>query len=364
MKNTLNDLWEILSEQGLIDNPEIDISDKILIAINIQEVREILDINDVIISDLSDTLDVQNNGRLYAIRMDLNTHVDNHKKFVVASLILKGVLNGNLPNSVIDTLIDGGNFNSAKALKFYCERFGMKGIYIMSKLFPQDILNLLQSETFSIMLAPDRFANRREVEFYEYLFELMKKQEFRKNKYCLWHAKHGGNVTKWLGEVIIASITEKPDFIVSCLGAGSTLEGIQIPVKHKFRSKIIIPEHFQSQLFAKTGILTTFLPSNGEPLFRNEFREVSGVPHMVIGPHYDEINPLISKSTISQIDEVIVYQQSNWQKVEHDLKQQGISVGNSSAANLVCSKYIADSGKIVLTIIFEPQRQFYVNAQV
>jgi len=362
MKNTLINLRKILSEHGLIDNPKIDISDKILIAIKIQAVREMLDINDVIISDLSNTLDIQNNGRLYAIRMDLNTHVDNHKKFVVASLILKGVLNGNLPNPEVDTLIDGGNFNSAKALKFYCERFGMKGIYIMSKLFPQDILNLLQNESFSIMLAPDRFANRREVEFYEYLFGLMKKHDFRKNKYCLWHAKHGGNVTKWLGGVIIAGITEKPDFIVSCLGAGSTLEGVQIPVKEKFGSKIIIPEHVQSQLFAKTGIPTTFLPSKGESLFQNEFREVAGVPHMVIGPHYDEINPLITKNTIQQIDEVIVYQQSDWQKIEHDLKQQGISVGNSSAANLACSKYVADNGKFVLTIIFEPQRQFYVNA--
>ena len=224
-----------------------------------------------------------------------------------------------------------------------------------------NILNLLQTDSFSIMLAPDRFANRREVEFYEYLFELMKKREFRKNKYCLWHAKHGGESTKWLGGVIIESLSVRPDFIVSCLGAGSTLEGIQIPIKEMFDTKIVIPEHTQSQLFAKTGIPTIFLPSDGESLFQNEFRQVPGVPHMVIGPHYDEINPLIPERTIRKIDQVIVYQQSDWQQMEHDLKQRGISVGNSSAANLVCSKFIADSGNVVLTIIFEPQRQFYVN---
>jgi len=353
---------ELLAEHKLSHgfSPE-RIDDRISLAMKIPEVREIFDITTPEITDLSETLEVKNDGKVYAIRMDLNKGVDNHKKYVVASLILRGLLNGSLFQKKIDTLIDGGNFNSAKALRFYCERFGMKGMYVMSRLFPEEILTMLRTDEFSIIQAPARYEKRREVEFYEYLFELIKKSDFRKNKYCLWHAKHGGEATKWLGEEIAGTLPELPEFVVSCLGAGSTLEGIQIPIKEHTGCKIVIPEHGKSQLFARLNPNVSHVETAGIPLSHG-YKFYEGLPHTVIGPHFDEINPLLSEKAIQQIDQVMVYEDVNWQNIASILMSKGLSVGNSSAANIACAKNIADLGHNVLTIIFEPQRSFYVKS--
>ena len=363
IKYSLGRVGELLAEHKLSHGSPEGVNERISSAMKIPEIREMFDVVTPEISDLTDTLEVKNDGKVYAIRMDLNEGVDNHKKFVVASLILRGLLNGSLPKERIDTLIDGGNFNSAKALRFYCERFGMKGMYVMSRIFPEEILAMVRTDNFSIVQAPARYEKRREVEFYEYLFELMKKSDFRKNKYCLWHAKHGGEATKWLGEEIAGTLPESPQYVVSCLGAGSTLEGIQIPIKEHTGCQIVIPEHEKSQLFARVKNQNVSHIETGSVPINSSFRSYEGLPHTVIGPHFDEINPLLSEKSIQQIDQVVIYQDADWQTMESNLMSKGLSVGNSSAANIACAKNLADSGHKVLTIIFEPQRSFYVESE-
>ncbi|MBM2818252.1 MAG: hypothetical protein HW401_842, partial [Parcubacteria group bacterium] len=259
MLNLLDELKDILEKNGLLKK-EISLNESYKRAIKIPEVLKILDLELPTVTDLSETLGLKLIS-VMAIRMDLNKRVDNHKKFVVAGLILRGVLMGLIPNKKRDTLIDGGNFNSASALKFYAKRFGMKGMYVMSYLFPDHIINLLEGKDFTVIKVPhqQKYDKMREREFYEFLYNKMREPEFRKNKFCLWHAKHGGEVEypfgKELAKKIPASISINCS--VSCLGAGSTLEGIQIPIQDLFKEnslsppKIFIAEHELSPLFVK-----------------------------------------------------------------------------------------------------------------
>lgn len=91
----------------------------------------------------------------------------------------------------------------------------------------------------------------------------MRDREFSKNKFCLWHAKYGGMVEYPSGREMAQQIETPIDCTVACLGAGSILEGIQIPVQDVFEEKglpspaIFIAEHDLSPLFTKSiGILT------------------------------------------------------------------------------------------------------------
>lgn len=368
----LKKLKRILDENGLTDKSK-NFEYRYSSALKNHDVREILDLKKYQISNLTDILKIENGGKLYALRMDLNNNVDNHKKPVVAGLILRRVLQGRLPKKGIDTLVDGGNYNSAKALKYYSERFNMKGLYFMSRLFLQkpNIIEKLESSNFQIKIAPLVKNKPIEREFYEYLFQNMKNEKFKENKICLWHAKYGGKAMYPFGMEIAESLTEAPDYIVSCLGAGSTLDGFQLAIQDYYiqngisSPSIILGEHELSPLFAKF-IKTN--PSTGSPkivksdkneISSNYYSRIKGLPHLIIGPHYDEINPFISKQSISRIDEVHQYSSKDCITMQKYLMKNNISIGNSSAANLNVSANIANQGKNVLTIIFEPFREFY-----
>ena len=194
MTNLLEELKNVLEINGLM-RKEISLKESYEKAVKIPEVLKILDLELPPITDLSEILGLEPIS-VMAIRMDLNKNVNNHKKFVIAGLILRGVLIGFIPSKKRDTLIDGGNFNSAQALKFYAKRFGMKGMYIMSYLFPDHIVNLLEGDGFTVIRVPHRhkYDKAREREFYEFLYQKMRETEFGRNKFCLWHAKHGGMV--------------------------------------------------------------------------------------------------------------------------------------------------------------------------
>lgn len=371
MQKSLSELKSILDKENLLDK-NISFEKRYEEAVKNKDVREIFDLDKPKITDLTDILQIENNGRLYVIRMDLNKGVDNHKKPVVAGLILRGVLKGNIPKESIDTLIDGGNFNSAKALKYYTKKLGMKGMYVMSRLFPKHIIDILEAEHFHVIQAPRKYDNAMEKEFYEYLVGLMGNKDFRKNKFCLLHAKYGGKASYPFGIEIAEKLEQAPDYTVSCIGAGSTLEGLQIAIQDYFKEKksekipsIIIGEHELSPLF------TEFIPyrrSQGSlPSVERVIRDADSdfyayhkeLPHIVIGPHYDEINPLLSKKSIDKIDEVVQYSDHDWMTMQKHLENKGISVGNSSAANLNVAANIANEGNNVLTVIFEPFREFY-----
>lgn len=368
MPNLLEELRDILEKKGLMKG-SISLNESYEKAIKIPEVLKIIDLELPSITDLSEILGLEPVSIL-AVRMDLNKNVNNHKKFVVAGLILRGVLLGLIPNKKRDTLIDGGNFNSASALKFYAKRFGMKGVYIMSYLFPDHIVNLLEGDGFTVFRVPHHreYDKMREREFYEFLYNKMCEPEFRKNKFCLWHAKHGGEAGYPFGKELAKKIPTSINCTVSCLGAGSTLEGIQIPVQDFFTENclpaptIFLAEHELSPLFVKImekmEISRDVIPRLAD---KDKARYIrSELPHLVIGPHYDEINPLLSKKSIERIGGVIQYSEADWQATQAVLKNHGLSVGNSSAANISVAWRLAgrDRGYKALTVIFEPCREF------
>jgi cysteine synthase len=367
----LRELKEILIEENLFNKNE-PFENRYALAVKNKKVREILEFENAQISDFTNLLEIKNDGKLFVVREDLTKGVDNHKKSVVGGLILRGVLNGDIPRTGIDTLIDGGNYNSAKALNYYTKNLGMKGMYVMSRLFPEHILKLLRSNHFQIIQAPKVYENALEREFYDFLWSQMKKQDFRSNKYCLWHAKYGGKASYPFGKEIASRLEDVPDYVVSCLGAGSTLEGLQIPIQDYFaekntnkKPKIIVGEHELSPLFSKYLSVDA---SYGSPKVVEEiikdieaesYFSTKELPHLVIGPHYNEINPLLSKASINRIDKIIQYSEHDWMAMQKYLDKKGISAGNSSAANINVATNLANQGNVVLTVIFEPFREFY-----
>lgn len=364
----LYELQGILHESDLLDR-KMPLRARYADAVQNERIREILDLESPPITDLTGMLGIENGGHVYAVRMDLNRGADNHKKPVVAGLILRGVLQGEIPKEGIDTFIDGGIFNSASAVKYYADRFGMKGVYVMSRLFPQHIIDLLESDNFEVIQAPYRYDNAREREFYKHLVELMRNGDFRKNKFWLMHGKYGGEVMYPLGRQISENLKDAPDYAVSGIGAGSTLEGLQIAIQDYFRERgngkipqIVVAEHELSPLFVK------FLPTRSagskpssldDMVIEEHYYKAEGLPHIVIGPHYDEINPLLSRDSIARIDSVVQYSEHDWKGAQQYLMARGLSVGNSSAANISVAARLANEGNKVVTVIFEPFREFY-----
>lgn len=373
MPTLLEELKDILEENGLMGEKN-SLNESYEKAIKIPRVLEILDLELPPITDLSGILGLKTNS-VMAIRMDMNKNVNNHKKFVVAGLILRGVLMGFIPSKKRDTLIDGGNFNSASALKFYAKRFGMKGMYVMSYLFPEHIINLLEGDGFTVIRVShqSKYDKAREREFYEFLYQKMRDPEFGRNKFCLWHAKHGGEVEYPFGKELAKRVPTSINCTVSCLGAGSTLEGVQIPIQDYFKEnnlptpKSFLAEHELSPLFTeileKMEISRSVIPPIADK-DKDSYIYAPELPHLVIGPHYDEINPLLSKKSIGRIDGVIQYSEIDWQATQKYLSYHGISVGNSSAANISVAWRLASQGFKVITIIFEPKRNFLLKQKV
>lgn len=357
---TLHEFATFLEGRELL-RKDVPLEERYCEALRLQETIQLFDIDDPVIHDFSEILKVSGIGRVRVIRMDLNSYIPNHKKLVVAGLIIRGVLTGSLLQTSVDILIDGGNFNSASALKFYTRRFGMKGMYVMSDLFPREVTDLLEDQDhFSVIRAP-RSGEGLEREFYAHLFKLMRQAEFRRNKHCLWHARYGGWSQRPFGRMLSEKLDTAPDILISSLGAGSTLEGLLIPIQDHFDQKassILIAEHEQSPLFANMhdvlDVSRLELPSaTKSPVV------VPGLPHTVIGPHYSEINPLLKDDARSRIEGVVQFNQKKWLAVQEYLAQHEISVGNSSAANISTAWRLAKQGHDVLTIIYEPNREFY-----
>lgn len=360
----LYDLWGALVNAGLI-NTNDSLQMRYERAVKLPVIREILDLQTPQIYDWNDLLGITGDGRVLVVRMDLTPDINNHKKLVVGGLILRRVLQGYIPKAKIDTLIDGGNFNSASALRFYVRRFGLRGMYVMSYLFPSHITDFLEAEDFQVIQPPHKpeYEHAREREFYEFLFERMKDKAFRENKCCLWHAKYGGEVMYPFGREIARSIRMPINCTVSCLGAGSTLEGIQLAIADELGTKTIIAEHELSPLFAKKfevqAISDEVIPLGlADP---GKYLVVPQLPHTVIGPHYDEINPLLPFAVIKRVSGVIQFNEAQWQATQAFLAQKGISIGNSSAANVSVAWRLANQGQRVLTLVFEPFREFLLK---
>ena len=363
-KTLLERLRTNVKEDNLCISPA-NIRDKISSAIQNPEIREILEIETPSIDDLTSSLPVMKGGRVYAVRYDLTKEVDNHKKETVACLILRQILLGNLPSEKRETFIDGGNVNTALSVRYYVHKFGLHGIHVMSRYFPDDIIQSLETGRFHIIRAKKDEQLSLEREFYSYLLSSIKKHSFD-NTLGLWHAKHGGEVIYPIGKEIARLLPKDLEFSVSCIGAGSTLEGTRLAINDYFTEQgtkppeVVIAEHEKSDLFAKEFSNKIRRVEKLPQLpYEEIYRKIDGLPHLINGPHFVERNPLIKPSVLQRIDGIIQYSEQDWKGVQQYLAKREISVGNSSAANLSVAVRLANQGKKVLTFIFEPFREFY-----
>lgn len=331
------------------------------------EVREILEIENPIIENISGILNLSK-GSVYAIRHDKSYGLTGFKKPVIASLILKKLIEATKHNEINKKWIDGGNVNSALALAYFAKKFKGEATYIMSRFFPDFVLDYIKKiseNSINIIQAPNLKLGV-ERDFYQFLLNLIRKNEEFKNYQPLWHAKFSGEYSSFLGDDILKDISFEPDYIVLVVGAGSTLEGQAIPIKLSFKSKpkIVVPEHYESSILKRLrpNIENINEISKNEKINSNWFTNPpKGLPHAVIGPHYDEINPLLKKWVIDLIDCVYMYDELNWKEMSLRCYENGLEIGNSSAANLYVAKELAEKGNTVLTFIYEPLRDIYIN---
>ncbi len=359
-KESVWDIEKLLDNKWLLHSKEPLIT-RYTTAVYDQEIIDAMEFALPPIEDISDKLPLSQ-GKVYALRMDLNPGVDNHKKHVVGWLILRNILDGFITEQHKKTLTDGGNFNSAKALRYYTEKFDLQWLYIMSRLFPDDIINFLKTDQFNIERAPKDLSVEIEREFYGYLYaKFQKDSSFRNSHIPLWHARHWWEVMKPFGEQIANALNFTPDYLVSGLWAWTSLEWVQMPIKATTNAQIVIAENIESPLFAKMKYTLdkADIPHEIKITDNRIFNKIEWVPHLVIGPHYDAINPLLSQTSQNQIDIIMQYDENNRQSISKYVRDKDMPVWNSTAANLACATTLANRWNIVMTIIYEPRRFFY-----
>ena len=334
-----------------------------------QRVRDILEIESPQIENLSDILEICK-GRVLAVRLDKAYGITGFKKPVMASLILKRLIEAVKRGHYNRKWIDGGNVNSCLALAYFAEKFSGQAAYVMSRFFPDYVLDYIMAtsnNSIELIKAPD-LALGIERDFYQYLVKLVRTGHCYKDYQPLWHAKYSGEYTQFLGDELANRLNVCPDYIVTVVGAGSTLEGQAIPVKARFcgTPKIIVPEHTRSPLLSLDGPTINAPNTARKEKYASDWfsQPPAGIPHYVIGPHYDEINPLIKKEVLSSIEDVFLYDDDDWKNMSYRCYNSGLPIGNSSATNLVAAKYLADTGSTVLTFIYEPFRSIYRAANV
>ncbi len=334
-----------------------------------RRVREILEIETPEVEDVSEIVELSK-GKVLAVRMDKAYGITGFKKPVIASLILKRLIEAARRNERNKKWIDGGNVNSSLALAYFARKFAGDAAYVMSRFFPQYVLDYIREisgDSIYLIQAPN-LSLGIERDFYQYLVQLVRTDPRYKRYQPLWHAKYSGQYTRFLGLELADKLSYAPDYIVTAIGAGSTLEGQAIPIKEKFdgRPKIVVPEHFRSPLLNFGGAATTIRNGRGNKGYPADWfsRPPEGIPHYVIGPHYEEMNPLISKDVLRAVDRVFLYEDDDWKEMSFYCHQHAMGIGNSSAANLVIAKRLAEEGRTVLTFIYEPFRSIYQGHNV
>lgn len=317
------------------------------------------------VDDLTDMLRLRR-GKVFAVRWDLTTGSVGFKQPVMASLLLFHLWKRRAPVDRVNTLLDGGNVNTSLALGYLAARMNVSAEHVLSRHFPEDVRTYMLRHGGSrlrlIEAPPSTLGKERE--FYAFLLEWLRTSDRRRTHLCLWHAKYSGIATRWMGEAFAESWQEMPDDIVMGLGSGSTLLGYAIPLKSRFAGKprIVVAEHALSPLVRWVPMIANLVGQKGCCNISAEYRRpLNPIPHMVLGPHYDEVNPLLPRDVLSSIGAVIRYSDAAWQQVSHDAQTVRLSVGNSSAANLAVSRHLASQGRTVFTFLYESMREFYVG---
>jgi cysteine synthase len=336
-----------------------------------RSIRDILEITLPELEDISEILGIRKgSGKVLAVRLDKAYGIIGFKKPVMGSLILKRLIEAAKKDQYNKNWIDGGNVNSCLALAYFAEKFEGRAVYVMSRFFPDYVLQYIHDiskKSIQLIAAPD-LGLGIERDFYQYLVQLVRTEPEFRNFQPLWHAKYSGEYTQFLGKELAATLKDCPDYIVTVVGAGSTLEGQAIPIKARFngKSNIIVPEHAQSPLLS----LNTPTRMAGDEVDGTEYpsnwfsRPPQGIPHYVIGPHYNEVNPLIKREVLRKVADVFLYDDDDWKRMSYHCYLSDFRIGNSSAANLVAAKSLADTGSTVLTFIYEPFRSIYQGHNV
>jgi cysteine synthase len=323
-----------------------------------------LGVTSIRVDDITERLALTK-GRVFAVRWDITSETVGFKQPIMSSLLLFHLWKRKADVSDVGILIDGGNVNTGLALSYLASRLGLRAEHVLSRHFPLNIRDYIVahgSEGLTLIEAPPSNVGK-EREFYGYLFHLMRSAERQRSRLCLWHAKYSGLATRWMGEAFAESWGVMPDDIVLSLGSGSTLEGYAIPLKNRFDGspRIVVAEHELSRLIQNKPTINLLSDSKDSSAFAAEFSEPPHpIPHAVLGPHYDDLNPLIDPGQFSQIDAVAPYRDRDWQTTSHFSRLQNMPIGNSSAANLAVARGLAAQGRVVFTFIYEPLRDFYV----
>lgn len=325
-------------------------------------IREILEIELPPIEDITEILKTQR-GKVFAVRMDKSCGIIGFKKITIASLILKRIIEDVRRKTINNRWIDGGNVNSCLALAYYANKFNGESAYVMSRFFPDYVIEYIKdivNNSIKIVKAPN-LSLGIERDFYKYLVNLIRSDEKYRTYQPLWHAKYSGKFSEFLGNEIANAMNFIPDYIVVGIGAGATLEGQAIPIKSKFHNKpkIIVPEHILSPLL-NTGKPVINIYNKNFEIDDWFSKPPEGIPHYILGPHYDEINPLLRTEILNSVDQVYRYDDNTWQEISYKCYNSGFEIGNSSAANLAIAKHIVEkNNSTVLTFIYEPFRSIY-----
>lgn len=335
-------------------------------ALSQPKVRSLVEWDIPKVQDVTSKCDVRGSGSVMSIRMDKLSGARNLKKPVVSGLIVLQSLRGIITENTL-RLVDAGNMNMGFSLKYFCKKLDLSGVYIMSRLFDDDMVRRLHSPGFKVVQAPASDDVGMEREFYTYLVSLMKKSSFRQNTACLWHARYSRYVMEVFGEELSEMLDFRPDKMVVGVGSGATLSALaRVRNLHAEDADIIVPEHVESPVMS--DIVDVVKCINDESIPKcpsdqmSEFRSHSSdrVPHFVIGPHYEEANPYL-EDDVESIDEVWQYSDPEWMGFSRLLSNNSLRVGNSSAANLLIARCLADLGYDVLTATYEPMRSYYVS---
>ena len=318
------------------------------------------------VDDLSAFLNLQR-GKVLAVRWDVACGDIGFKLPVFASLLLFHLWKSRRDLTDVRILTDGGNVSSALALSALAGKLCLRAEQVISWQFPQDIRDYMTHQAGGVLdlIAAPNIGGPREREFYGHLLQRMASVELRHQRLCLWHAKYCATASKWLGTILAAKLPSGFDDLVLSLGAGTTLGGYAIPIKEAQSNhpRITIAEHELSPLINGKPVVASLEHRNDAEALTSAFRPpTSDVPHMVLGPHYDELNDMLTSDQFEQIDGVARYSDSSWQRMSERCMKAGIPVGNSSAANLAVAEHLANQGRSVLTFLYEPLRPFYLQS--
>ena len=317
-------------------------------------------------------------GRVFAVRFDQTDGPKNLKSAVFCGLLVNSILTRRLVRGAPPHLIDAGNMNSGYALKHLCEALELRGTYVMSRYFPQDMRRSVESHRLRTEVAPRKKNVSVEREFYSYLVELVRRMRRQRGScFSPFHAKHGLSIGSAFGRLMSSTLDRelaKPDcdaksidVCVSTIGSGTSFKWLQ-ELAISYSPRIVVPEHRKSPIYSRINESLPLIGSNltsqveaSQDIFSaNSLRRPSDgrITSSILGPHFEEENPF-ARDLSDAIDLVSVYSDSDWISAARCLSDQGHRPGNSSVVNLMVTARFAREGLNVLTAIYEPDRWYY-----